>query len=90
MIQKRSCSLSTKVNRCFYDMVKTRVTVIQNVNIFTICETLFENIITILPITYQHKTKIPGKIGSAWFIYKKYKLYKLYTSYLSINLGGIA
>ena len=24
-------------------------------------ETLFENVITVLPITYQNKTKMPGK-----------------------------
>ena len=57
MIQKRWWSLSTKINRPFYDMVKIRVIVIQNVNICNIYETLFENVITILPITYQNKTK---------------------------------
>ena len=34
-------------------------------------ETLFQNVIKILPITYQNKTKMPEKIGSAWFDYKK-------------------
>ena len=69
MIQKRSCSLSTKVNRPFYDMIKIHVIIIQSFNIFNIyqefnpciCETLFGNVITILPIIYQNKTKIPGK-----------------------------
>ena len=61
MIQKRSCSVSTKVNRPFYDVVKICVIVIKNVDILTIHET-FENVITILPITYQNKTKISGKI----------------------------
>ena len=28
----------------------------------------------ILPITYQNKTKMPGKKGSAWFSYKSSKL----------------
>ena len=42
MIHKRSCSLNTKVNRTFYDMVKIRVVITQNVNIFTMYETLFE------------------------------------------------
>ena len=51
-IHKRSQSLSTKVNRPFYDMVKIRVIIIYNVNIFTIYETLFESVITILPKTY--------------------------------------
>ena len=30
-------------------------------NVFTIYETLFENLITILHITFQRKTKIPEK-----------------------------
>ena len=58
MIQKRSCSLSTRVNQPFHDMVKIRVIIIENVNIFTIYETLFENATTILPIKYQNKTKL--------------------------------
>ena len=61
MFQKWPCSLSTNVNRTFYDMVKIRVIIIQNVNIVTIYETLFEKAIIILPITYQNKTKMPGK-----------------------------
>ena len=61
MIQKRSCSLSTKDNISFYDMVKICVIIIENVTFFTIYETLFENVITILRITYQNKTKMPGK-----------------------------
>ena len=39
-------------------MVKIRVIIIENVNIFTIYETLFENATTILPIKYQNKTKL--------------------------------
>ena len=58
MIQKRTCSLSTQANRPFYDMVQIRVIIKKNVNIFTIYETLFENVITILPLAYQIKTKI--------------------------------
>ena len=42
-------------------MVKICVIIIQNANTFTIYETLFENVITISPITYQNKTKMPGK-----------------------------
>ena len=61
MIQNRSCSLSTKVNRPFYEMVKIFVIIISNVSIFTIYETLFENVKTILPITHQNKTKMPEK-----------------------------
>ena len=48
MIQKKSCSLSTKVNEPFNDIVKIRVVIIQNA-IFTIYETLLENAVTILP-----------------------------------------
>ena len=63
-------------------MVKIRVVIIQNVNIFAIYEILFENVITILPTTYQNKTKMPEKIGSAWFLYKKWQviaiIYKLF------------
>ena len=36
MIQKRSCSLSTKVNRNFHGMIKIRLIMVNNVNIFTI------------------------------------------------------
>ena len=42
-------------------MVKIRVIIVQNVNIFIIYGALFENVITISPITYQNKTKMPGK-----------------------------
>ena len=65
---KRSCSLSTKVNRSLCDMVKIRIIIIQNVNIFTIYETLFENVMTILLVTYLNKTKIPGQ-NRKWVIY---------------------
>ena len=61
MILKSLRSLSTKVNRHFYDMVKIRVIIIQNINIFTIYGNLLENIITILSITYQNKTRMPQK-----------------------------
>ena len=43
----------------------------KNVNIFTIYETLFENVITIVSISYKNKTKIHGKKVSALLIYKK-------------------
>ena len=39
MIQKKSFSLSTKV-KYFYDMVKIRLIMINNVNILTIYESL--------------------------------------------------
>ena len=61
-MQAGSCSLSTKVNRPFYDIVKVLVVIIPNVNIFfTTYETLFENVTTILPIIYQNKTEMSGK-----------------------------
>ena len=62
MIQKRLWSLSTKVNTPLYDVVKIRVIITENVNIFTIYET-FDSIITIFRITYQSKTKMPGQKG---------------------------
>ena len=57
-------------------MVKICGIIISNVNIFTIYETLFENVITILPTTYQKKTKKKylEKIASAWFISRKWKV----------------
>ena len=76
MIQKKSCSLSTKVNTPFYDMVKIGVTIISIVTIFTIYETLSENVITTLLITYQNKTKMPGKIRIRQVIPTIYKLFQ--------------
>ena len=50
-------------------MVKCRVIKLNvDIDIFTIPETLFENVITILPITYQKKTKMSN-------INKKYQVY---------------
>ena len=94
MIQKRSCSLSSKVTRPFYDTVKIRFIIISNVIIFTVYETFFKKVIKILPITYQNKTTMPGKIGSAWFIYKKWQVisiiykifkYRLWWNYLEFS-----
>ena len=59
MVQKRSCS--TKGNRIFYDMVNIRAMITQNFNTLTKYKTLFENVITILPITYQNKTEVSQK-----------------------------
>ena len=61
MAQNRSCSLSSKVNRPFYDMAKILVIIISNVNIFTIYKALFENVTATLPILYQNKTKMARK-----------------------------
>ena len=80
MIQKISC-LSTKVNRPFYHMVKIRVIIIQNVNIFTIYGTLFENVITSSQITCQNKTKMAGKKQEVPGLFiRSGKLYQLHTS----------
>ena len=49
---------------------------------FTIYETLFKNVIQVLPTICQNKFKIPEKIENAWFIYKKQPvvsaIYKLF------------
>ena len=62
--------------------------------IFTIYETLFENVITILPITYQIKLKFLEKIRSAWFIYKKFHIvstmYKLFEYNFLCNCFSLA
>ena len=65
-------------------MVKIRVIIISSVNIFTIDETVFENVIIILPSTHQKKTKVPG------LFIRSGKLYQLYKSYFSIIFGGTA
>ena len=57
MIQKISWSLSTNI----YDMVKVLAIFIEIATVFAIYETIFENTLTTLPITYQNKTKINGK-----------------------------
>ena len=62
MTQKRSCSLSPKVNWNFYDMIKIRLIMIRNVNIFTIYESLLQNVTKILPTIYHNKTKVPRKM----------------------------
>lgn len=59
MIEKRSRSLSTKVNSNFYDMVKVCLIMINNVNI--IYESLIENVMKTLPTIYQKETKSSGK-----------------------------
>ena len=64
------------------NMVNIRVIIIWNVNIFTIYETLFQNVINVSPIIYQNKTKIPGEIC-------KCLVYQLCTSYLGKMFGVI-
>ena len=41
MNQKISCSLNTTVNWNFYDMIKIRLIMVNNVNIFTMYKSLF-------------------------------------------------
>ena len=78
MIQKRLCSLSTKVNWYFYDIMKVCV-MINNMNMFNIDESLHLNcyrknitVIITLPTIYQNKTKVSGKnFVSFGFSYKE-------------------
>ena len=42
-------------------MVKIRLIMTNNVNIFAIYESLLKNVTKILPTIYQNKTEVPGK-----------------------------
>ena len=42
-------------------MMKIRVVIIQNLNVFTIYETLLQNVINISPIIYRNKSKMPWR-----------------------------
>ena len=61
MIKKRSCSLSTKINWHFSDMVKIRFIMTNNVNIFTLYESLLQNVMQILRTIFKKKTNVLGK-----------------------------
>ena len=76
---ERSCSLRTNV----YEMVKIRVIIIQNVNVFAIYGTVFQGVLKILPITYQNKTKMPGKNKKC--LYKKWKIISTIYELLECN-----
>lgn len=82
MIEKIPCRLITKYKFHFYDMVNIHSIMINNVYIFTIYESLLQNVIKILPKIYRHKTNVPGKIV------RKGKWYQLSTSYLTCSLTG--
>ena len=69
-------------------MVKIRVKITCNVNIFIIYETLYKNITAILPIAYENKTKMPWKNRKCLVYFKSFKLFQLHTIYLSIIYGG--
>ena len=71
MIKRRSCSLSTKVNWNFDDILKIHLTRINNANIFTIHEYLIYNVMKILPTIYQNNPKVPGKCSKSGFKYKE-------------------
>lgn len=61
MIQKRSCSSSTKVDGHFHDTIKVLAITIKNVNIFIIY-VIFQSVAIFLLVFY---------LDCAWFIYKK-------------------
>ena len=64
MIKKISYSLSAKVNCHVCDVLK-KVN-INNMKIFSIHESLLENVIKILLTIYQIKTKVLGKNSQFW------------------------
>ena len=66
--------------------VKIRLIMINNVTIFTICECLLLNLIKILPIIYQKKTKDPAKSDKYW-VYLYGVLSCICTSYLNVIFG---
>ena len=47
-------------------MVKTFLTLINNVNIFTIYESLRQNVIKMLPTIFKNKTKVMGDSSKFW------------------------
>ena len=55
MVQKRSCSLSTKVDGHFRGMVKIGRMTMNNADIFTIYKSLLQNVIKMLPVIYKTK-----------------------------------
>ena len=63
--------LQFRRDKKFYDMVKIRLTVINDVNIFTLNEPFILKIIKNLPAIYQNKTKVLGKVANYELSYKK-------------------
>ena len=53
MIQKRSCTLNAEFNWHFYDIIKICLIVVNNVNLFTMYESLLENFMKMLPTICQ-------------------------------------
>ena len=64
-------------------MVKIRVIIIQNVNVFAIYETLFQGVLKILPTTSQNKTKMLGKKKKC--LHKKWKIISTIYELLEYN-----
>ena len=63
--------LQFRRDKKFYDMVKIRLTIINDVNIFTLNEPFILKIIKNLPAIYQNKTKVLGKVANYELSYKK-------------------
>ena len=63
--------LQFRRDKKFYDMVKIRLTMINDVNIFTPNEPFILKIIKNLPAIYQNKTKVLGKVANYELSYKK-------------------
>ena len=63
--------LQFRRDKKFYDMVKIRLTMINDVNIFTLNEPFIPKIIKNLPAIYQNKTKVLGKVANYELSYKK-------------------
>ena len=63
--------LQFRRDKKFYDMVKIRLTMINDVNIFTLNELFILKIIKNLPAIYQNKTKVLGKVANYELSYKK-------------------
>ena len=63
--------LQFRRDKKFYDMVKIRLTMINDVNIFTLNEPFILKIIKNLPAIYQNKTKVLRKVANYELSYKK-------------------
>ena len=63
--------LQFRRDKKFYDMVKIRLIMINDVNIFTLNEPFILKIIKNLLAIYQNKTKVLGKVANYELSYKK-------------------
>ena len=71
MIEKRSCSLSTNLNRNFYDMIKFRLLMINKVNILPYMNLNSKTSWKFCWQITKTKLKFRGKWASSSFNYKK-------------------